>query len=151
MASATTANGGSSLEEYDLVHKLAPHLDRHMIFPLLEFSAGQLVDEQTNDVKDEAKLREITEAKYSLLKKTNMTDYVANLYKDIHGLDEAPAEFAEQKQKVFSQLEAYEQETAAISELLSREDVIANFRSDKVANLEFLKRDHGVSRFGRVA
>ncbi|KAK3306197.1 eIF3 subunit 6 N terminal domain-containing protein [Chaetomium strumarium] len=145
MASAPTANGGVALSEYDLILKLARHLDRHMIFPLLEFNAGQLVDNETEEVKDEAKLREITQAKYSLLKKTNMTDYVANLYCELEGLKEPPAEFADKKQKVFNQLQKYEQETSKIIELLERDDVVNNLRSDKVANLEFLKGKHNVT------
>ncbi|KAK3938985.1 eukaryotic translation initiation factor 3 subunit E [Diplogelasinospora grovesii] len=146
MAASTTANGGASdVSEYDLIPKLAPNLDRHMIFHLLEFSSGQLVDEESGEVKDAKKARELTQAKYSLLKKTNMTDYVANLYCELEGLEEPPAEFAERKQKVFSQMEKFEEETAKISELLERDDVVNNLRSDKVANLEFLKKDHGVT------
>ncbi|KAK3312900.1 eukaryotic translation initiation factor 3 subunit E [Apodospora peruviana] len=147
MASTTAANGAPSVEEYDLMLKLAPHLDRHMIFPLLEFSAGQLVDEESGDVKDEQKARVITQAKYSLLKNTNMTDYVANLYCQLEGLDvdNTPAEFSERRQKVFSQLETYEQETKKITELLARDDVVEKLRSDKVANLEFLKKEYDVT------
>ncbi|KAK3904355.1 eIF3 subunit 6 N terminal domain-containing protein [Staphylotrichum tortipilum] len=145
MASAPTPAAGGNVAEYDLMLKLAPHLDRHLIFPLLEFSAGQLLDEETGDVKDEAKAREINQAKYALLKKTDMTDYVANLYCDLEGLNEPPAEFADKKQKVFSQLQKYEQETSKIIELLERDDVVNNLRSDKVANLEFLKREHDVT------
>jgi translation initiation factor 3 subunit E len=126
------------------VLKLAQHLDRHMIFPLLEFSASQLVDEERGEVKDDAKAREITQAKYALLKKTNMTDYVADLHCELEGLKEPPAEFANKKQRVFSQLQKYEQETSKIIELLERDDVVNNLRSDKVANLEFLKREHEV-------
>lgn len=144
MASAPTANGGTAVSEYDLMLKLTQHLDRHMIFPLLEFSAGQLVDEESGDVKDEAKAREITQAKYALLKKTNMTDYVANLYCELEGLEEPPAEFADRKQTVFGQLQKLEQETSKIIELLERDDVVNNLRSDKVANLDFLKREHEV-------
>jgi translation initiation factor 3 subunit E len=144
MGSAPTANGGVAASEYDLMLKLAPHLDRHLIFPLLEFNAGQLVDEESGEIKDEAKAREITEAKYALLKTSNMTDYVANLYCELKDLKEPPAEFADKKQKVFSQLQKYEQETSKIIELLERDDVVNNLRSDKVANLEFLKREHDV-------
>lgn len=142
---STTASGGS---EYDLLNKLAPNLDRHMIFPLLEFSASQLVDED-GQVRDEAKARQITQAKFALTKRTNMTDYVANLYCELEGLDEAPAEYTERKKQVFSQLEKYEQQTAKITELLERDDVVNALRSDKVANLEFLKREHDV-RLGTV-
>ncbi|KAL2130935.1 hypothetical protein VTI74DRAFT_5740 [Chaetomium olivicolor] len=145
MAPAANPNGGITLSEYDLILQLAKHLDRHMIFPLLEFNAGQLVDEESGAIKDEAKLREITQAKYSLLKKTNMTDYVANLYCELEGLKEPPAEFADKKQKVFDQMQKYEQDTSKITELLDRDDVVNNLRSDKVANLEFLKREHHVT------
>ncbi|KAK0672133.1 eIF3 subunit 6 N terminal domain-containing protein [Cercophora samala] len=138
---STTATGGS---EYDLLNKLAPNLDRHMIFPLLEFSASQLVDEN-GQVRDEAKARQITQAKFALTQRTNMTDYVANLYCELEGLNEAPAEYAERKKQVFSQLEKYEQQTAKITELLERDDVVNALRSDKVANLEFLKREHDVT------
>jgi translation initiation factor 3 subunit E len=141
---STTPDGGPSPADYDLLPKLAPHLDRHMIFPLLEFTASQSIDEETGDVTDEKKMREITEAKFALLKKTDMTDYVANLYCELQGLKEPPIEYAERKQKVFSQLEKFEQETGKITELLEREDVVNNLRSDKVANLEFLKKDHDV-------
>lgn len=144
MASAPNANGDAAVSEYDLMLKLAQNLDRHMIFPLLEFSASQLVDEESGDVKDEAKAREITQAKYSLLKNSNMTDYVANLYCELAGVEEAPSEFADKKQKVFSQLQNLEQQTSKIIELLEREDVVNNLRSDKVANLDFLKREHQV-------
>ncbi|KAK3385974.1 eIF3 subunit 6 N terminal domain-containing protein [Podospora didyma] len=144
-APPSTNGDTSSVADYDLMLKLAPHLDRHMIFPLLEFGTSQLVDEETGDIKDEKKLRDITQAKYSLLKKTNMTDYVANLYCELEGLKEPPSEFADRKQKVFSQLEKYEQETSKITELLQRDDVVNALRSDKVANLEFLKREHEVT------
>jgi translation initiation factor 3 subunit E len=140
----TTPNGAPSPADYDLLPKLAPHLDRHMIFPLLEFAQGQLLDEDEN-ITDEKKAREITQAKFGLLKKTDMTDYVASLFCELQGLKEPPIEYAERKQKVFSQLEKFEQETGKITELLEREDVVNNLRSDKVANLEFLKKDHDVT------
>ncbi|KAK4226289.1 eIF3 subunit 6 N terminal domain-containing protein [Podospora fimiseda] len=145
MASTDSANGGILLSEYDLILKLAPQLDRHLIFPLLEFSGNQLVDEETGQVKDAEKAREITQAKFALLGKTNMTDYVANLYCELQGLKEPPVEYSDRRQKVFAQLEKYEQETSKLSELLERDDVVEKLRADKVQNLEFLKRDHDVT------
>ena len=52
---------------------------------------------------------------------------------------EAPAK------KTDAKLEKFEQETAVIRELLEREEVLNNLRSDKVANLEYLKKEHNVS------
>lgn len=84
-------------------------------------------------------------AKFELLKKTNMTDYVAQLYCDMEGLQEAPKEYATQRQQVLDRLEKYQDESEKITDLLGREDVVTGLRSDKVANLEFLKKEHDVS------
>jgi len=61
---------------------------------------------------------------------------------ELEGLNEPPAQFATKRQEVLDRLEQYEQESAKITDLLSREDVITNLRSDKVANLEYLKKEH---------
>lgn len=74
-----------------------------------------------------------------------MTDYVASLYCDLKGVEEAPKEFAVERQKVLDQLEKYGEESEKITDLLGREDVVTGLRSDKVANLEFLKKEHDVS------
>src|SRR5207302_8372743 len=50
---------------YDLIPKLLPHLDRHMIFPLLGFMGEQ--DRLTD--------QELAQARYDLLKNSNMTDF----------------------------------------------------------------------------
>lgn len=123
--------------ENDLLPKLVTHLDRHLIFPLLQFVADQ--DDEPN--------ADLTKAKYELLKKTNMTDYVASLYCEIHGVEQAPAEFGNKREEVLSRLEQYELESQKITDLLSREDVVTSLRSDKVANLEYLKKEHDVGFF----
>lgn len=126
------------MAEYDLMPKLVGHLDRHMIFPLLEFATGQIPED------DDAKTREITKAKYELLKTTNMTDFVGNLKADLENLDEIPAEFNDMREKVLTRLSQFEEDTSKITDLLGREEVVNNLRSDKVANLEFLKKEHEV-------
>lgn len=138
MADTTTSTAGDVVASNDLLPKLVTHLDRHLIFPLLQFVADQ---------EDEPS-PEITKAKYNLLKATNMTDYVASLYCEIENVEEPPKEFATKRQEVLNRLEEYEQETAKITDLLGREDVITNLRSDKVANLEYLKKEHEVHYIG---
>lgn len=120
--------------QHDLLPKLIPYLDRHLVFPLLEFSAGE-------DEED----KEVTRAKYELLKHTNMTDYVANLWQEIHGSDKVPDEFAKKREEVLNKLEQYQEQSAKITELLQDENVVANLRSDKAANLRFLEEQHGVT------
>lgn len=122
-------------KENDLLPKLVTHLDRHLIFPLLQFADQEDGSSTSAD---------LLKAKFELLGKTNMTDYVAELYKQIEGVDEAPKEFLTKRQEVLDRLAEYEKESEKITDLLGREDVITNLRSDKVANLEYLKKDHDV-------
>ena len=122
-------------QEYDLLPKLIPHLDRHLIFPLLEFLSGQEGEEGS----------EIIRTKYELLKQTNMTDYVASLWQELNDSDEVPEEFVRKREEVLQKLELFNSETSKIDELLSDDSVVSNLRSDKVANLKFLEANHDVS------
>lgn len=131
---AVSADGSS------VMPKLAPHLSRHLLFPLIQFEG----DNATEKGEDE-KARKILAGKIKLLEDTNMTDYVATLYCDLHDVQDAPAEYNKKRQEVLAELEKYEQATAKIADLLTQDEVVNGLRSDKVANLEFLKNQHGVS------
>lgn len=121
-------------EEYDLLPKLIPHFDRHLIFPLLEFLSGQEEDPT-----------EMTKTKYELLKQTNMTDYVSSLWQEINNSDSPPEEFSKKREEVLQRLQLFAEETNQIDELLNDDNVVSNLRSDKVANLKFLGEQHGVT------
>lgn len=138
MADTTPKTAEDVVKENDLLPKLVTHLDRHLIFPLLQF-----VSEQDEDPSDET-VKANNKVKYELLKKTNMTDYVASLYCALEGVQDPPEEFAKKREDVLDRLEKYGQESEKITDLLGREDVVTSLRSDKVANLEFLKKEHDV-------
>lgn len=138
MATENGDSGFPTISDFDLLPKIVTRLDRHLIFPLLEFSAGQIPED------DDKKMREITQAKFELLKTTNMTDFIGQLYCEIEGIDKPPAEYETRKKDVLSQMDKYQDQTEKLTELLGREDVVSNLRSDKVANLEFLKKEHEV-------
>lgn len=126
-------------QENDLLPKLITYLDRHLIYPLLNFKSDENEEQGIADDLD------LKKAKYELLKPTNMTDYVAQLYKELNGLEETPAEFTTKKKEVLEKLEEFEKSNERMEELLNRDDVVGSLRSDKVANFEFLKKDHDVS------
>lgn len=131
MADAAT----SVAEQYSLLPKLMPNLDRHLLFPLLNFNS----DEDAEQTPEQKKLL------LALLSPTNMTDFVGQLYQDVHNLDEIPAEFAAKREQVLSKRDELEAATAKISELLDDENVVTNLRSDKAQNLQYLKDSHGVT------
>lgn len=126
-------------DEYSLLDKFAAQLSRHLFFHLLDFEAGK-----AQDAGDEAREREVLEAKVRLLEGTNMSDYVASMYSQLHGGAEPPEKYARQRQAVLAQMEKLEEGTARISELLMTDEVVNNLRSDKVANLAYLEKEHGV-------
>jgi hypothetical protein len=79
-ATGTTAVDAvaSPLKTNDLTAHLIPHLDRHLVLPLLDFleSRGAYSHE------------EVLNAKYDLLKPTNMVTFVLGLKREIDGTSE---------------------------------------------------------------
>ena len=122
-------------QKYDLTQKLVPFLDRHLIFPLLEF----LSQEDMYPAKD------LTQAKYDLMKPTNMMDYTAGLWKEIHDTDDVPQEFIDKREQVLAALHKLEEQSQKVLSLLEDQEVIASLRQDKTQNLQYLKEHHGVS------
>lgn len=139
-AAETILNGDSAqarsredvAKKYDLLPKLIPHLDRHLVFPLFEI----LEDDPAPDT---------TRLKYELLKETNMTDFVGELYRQMNNLDQVPEEYVERREEVLRKRERLQDESSAVTRLLENDEVINNLRSDKVANLNYLKEHHGVT------
>jgi translation initiation factor 3 subunit E len=135
----------AAVPEDSILPKLAAQLSRHLLFPLIEFEAGK-----AEEKGDDETAKKILNGKIKLLESTNMADYVANLYCELNGVSEPPQEYAKKRTEVLTQMEKFEQDVAKISELLTRDDVVGGLRSDKVANLEFLKKEHDVSRMIQV-
>ena len=125
--------------EYAFLVKIISRMDRHLIFPLLEHQT-----EGRDDLTDE-RYHNVIKAKYLLLKNTNMTDYVANLWKLLNNTDEIPESFTKKREEVLERLKIFQDESAKITELLEDESVVSQLRSDKVANLKFLEENHGVT------
>jgi hypothetical protein len=69
-----------AMAQYDLTAKVAPYLDRHLVFPLLEF----LQDKQL--YADD----QILKAKIELLAKTNMVDYAMDIHKSLYHTEDVP-------------------------------------------------------------
>jgi translation initiation factor 3 subunit E len=68
------------MAKYDLTAAVAPYLDRHLVFPLLEF----LQDKQL--YPDD----QILKAKIELLGKTNMVDYAMDIHKSLYHTEDVP-------------------------------------------------------------
>ncbi|KAM3422428.1 Eukaryotic translation initiation factor 3 subunit E [Cercospora zeina] len=131
-------SNGDIAAQYSLLPKLITNLDRHLVFPLLNFEEEQRPEEE--DVSD------ITKLKYALLKETNMSDYVGDLYAQLNNLNEAPAEYGKKRDEILERRRIYTEETEKIQGLLGDAEVINNLRSDKNSNMAYLKDNHGVTQ-----
>ncbi|GKY95194.1 hypothetical protein MPSEU_000482600 [Mayamaea pseudoterrestris] len=90
-----------SIEQWDLTSKVSPYLDRHMLFPLLEYT-DTLIANQTVSYSSE----DVAAARLSLVRPTHMVDYAIEAYKKLHGDNaDIPDDLVQQKDRVFVELE----------------------------------------------
>lgn len=64
----------------DLTSTVSPFLDRHLVFPLLEFVQDRRIFPE----------EEILKAKIDLLAKTNMVDYAMDIHKSLYNTEDVP-------------------------------------------------------------
>ena len=84
------------MAQYDLTSGLVKFLDRHLVFPLLEFLSQQQLHPE----------EDIQKAKLDLLQKTNMVDYAMDIYKDLYNRDDVPSDMRSRRHEVVQNLKS---------------------------------------------
>eukprot|EP00898_Chlorokybus_atmophyticus_P003358 jgi/Chlat1/4022/Chrsp26S08844 len=120
------------MAKYDLTHTVGGYLDRHLVFPLLEFVQEQQI------YPDE----EIMKAKLDLLQKTNMVDFATEIHKVLHNTEEVPEEMKEQRAAVVARLGELQEAAKKLVEFLSNPQLVSQLRPDKQWNLHFLREQY---------
>lgn len=122
--SSTTA----AMVTHDLTPRIAPHLDRHLVFPLLEFLQERQLypDEQ------------ILKSKIELLNKTNMVDYAMDIHKNLYHTEDVPQDMVERRAEVVARLKALEESAAPLVGFLQNPNAVQELRADKHYNLQML-------------
>lgn len=113
---------------YDLTQRIAPHLDRHLVFPLLEFLQERQMypDEQ------------ILKSKIELLNKTNMVDYAMDIHKSLYHTEDVPQDMVDRRAEVVARLKALEERAAPLVSFLQNPSAVQELRNDKHYNLQML-------------
>ncbi|KAG6414140.1 hypothetical protein SASPL_126858 [Salvia splendens] len=84
--------------KFDLTPRIAPNLDRHLVFPLLEFLQERgLYPEE-----------DILKAKIELLNHTNMVDYAMDIHKSLYRSDDVPQDMIDRRAEVVGRLKVLE-------------------------------------------
>lgn len=108
-----------SLAGYDLTSKMTPFLDRHLIFPILNFLQEAEIYKKNDVIK----------ALIALLKETNMIDFAIDLYSSIE--EEVPAEVTERREKVLEHLSTSRERVLPVLELLEKPEEVAKITTFK--------------------
>ncbi|XP_072994661.1 eukaryotic translation initiation factor 3 subunit E [Typha latifolia] len=113
---------------YDLTSRIAPHLDRHLVFPLLEFlQERQLYNDD-----------EILKAKIDLLSQTNMVDYAMDIHKSLYHTEDVPQDMVERRVDVVARLKSLEDSAAPLISFLQNSALVDELRADRQYNIQML-------------
>ena len=115
-----------ALNPCDLTQTLSKFMDRHLLFPILDFHKDRGVYAQSD----------IMAAQLELIKPTNMADFAADIYKALHGASEVTPEMKSHRSGVVARLKSLQAEVDPIIKVLENPSVVRNFRQDKAFNLQ---------------
>jgi translation initiation factor 3 subunit E len=125
---ATPKNTLQELLEWNLIDRISPYLDRHMIFPLLDYLEEQLAP--VAGAQKEPVLQNLHEARYTLLRPTHMVDYRMDVYKSLHPAVAVPEELVQQKEQVLQDLEQLQKQCRPLLEEISSSERVGFSLSD---------------------
>ncbi|XP_042479411.1 eukaryotic translation initiation factor 3 subunit E-like [Macadamia integrifolia] len=122
------------MAQYDLTPRIAPLLDRHLVFPLLEFL-------QENKLYPDD---QILKGKIELLNKTNMVDYAMDIHKSLYHTEEVPQDMVDRRVEVVARLKSLEESAAPLISFLQNPNSVQELRSDKQYNIQMLKERYQI-------
>jgi len=121
---------------YDLTAVVSQYLDRHLVFPLLEF-----LDVKTTIYPED----ELLKAKLKGLAKTNMVDFAMDLHKKLYNTEEVPEEMKTKRESVLAKLKEFQVTCGPILKVVDNQDLVKQLRTDKLFTVQYLQDNYQIS------
>ena len=122
------------MAQWDLTARMGPYLDRHLVFPLLEFLSVKGIYDETD----------LLRGKLDLLSNTNMVDFIMDVHKSLYPDQEVPANLKEKRQEVVENFKRLQGETDPILKIFVDPEVTRQIQSSRDSKqlLEYLIKHH---------
>ncbi|RHY06665.1 hypothetical protein DYB25_008901 [Aphanomyces astaci] len=134
------ASAGVPTAQYDLTNSVAPFMDLHFMFPLIDFLSS-------NEMYDDKQLQA---AKLELLKPTKMADFAIEVHQALHGASKVPAELEKKRHAIIDEVNAAKGQCKPFLTLVDDQDKIIALQNDGLLTAAYLEQHHAV-RFLAVA
>ena len=116
--------------DWDLTTKIGPYLDRHLVFPLLEFTEQRGYYNETD----------LQRGKLDLLSNTSMVDFAMDVHKGLYPDQEVPQTLVDKRASVVEQFKQLQSETDSVLRILTEPEVQRQIQSSRDSKqlLDFL-------------
>lgn len=122
--------------KYDLTNTLAPYMDLHFMFPLIDFLSN-------NEVYDET---ELLHAKLALLQPTNMADFAMEIHKTLYNAQtNVSDEFDTKRNDILALLQKSKETCAPMLKLIENQEKIIQLQNEKCLNANYLEKHEGIT------
>lgn len=123
------------MAEFDLTSRMGQYLDRHLVFPLLEFLSSHAI---YND-------NDLLKGKLDLLSNTNMVDFAMDVFKTLYPDQEVPQRMKDKRNDVVLKLKQLQTDTEPITLIFEDEATIKQMEASRDSRqlLEYLSKNSG--------
>jgi len=120
--------------DWDLTSKIGPYLDRHLVFPLLEFLSVKEYYDETD----------LLRGKLDLLSNTSMVDFAMDVHKSLYPDQEVPGTLKDKRSQVVENFKKLQAETEPVLKIFADQEVTRQIQQSRDSKqlLDFLMKGY---------